>query len=247
MISYRRFKVVCVTLIVSSAFILSSCRKQSNDDSKKHSDTSSDVQTHQSSDLQSLRSNIDLTKVPVENKMEDSLRRVKDQNYLEIAQKILKEKPKFRSMVKKCSPGNRSDEHITKYGAYGRILLFPSPVEPGVYLVGLQCTTAGRCGNEYRFFTYTDNQGISLEQLKFTDVGGQKGDLQFREETYMYSQGFEYDPSKKELSFTYSCSDSGLLFCSSGKYRYENESFILSEYWNGVSKKPECVKKKLYP
>lgn len=262
MISFKEFGVVKVTLMTSLVLAMSSCYAQSNDTSKQQSDESSEVKPQV--DLTPQQYIRDLTKVPVENKMEDLLRRIKDPNYTEIAQKVLKEKSKFRSMVKKCSRGGgeRSEGDMAKYGAYGEILLFPTPLEPGIYLIGLRCTVSERYNQEFRFFTYTDNSGISLEQFEFTEVWADKGGkLSFKEIPEVRSSDVKYDPSKKELFFVRSCYCSEMTleqlkrykFDSLITHKYENGRFILSGYWEGDlrGKSIEEIKiedlKQLYP
>lgn len=177
-----------------------------------------------------------------------------------IREKLLKKDPKFRRIAASCDP----------YGldqAYTPFDVFPlrHPIEPGIYLIALQCTSGGRSANSYRLFTYTDGQGINPKPLELTVVSTKEirvvknglptfhytGELKFEDTIDLSSKGLGYDTEGKELLLTTGCNQADGRMYTLTKYRYVQRKFVLSEFWHDDLSNTRCIRekrlKKLYP
>ncbi|MBL1175770.1 hypothetical protein [Pantanalinema sp. GBBB05] len=247
---------------------LSSCYQTFGSDDS-HSPTSSPLPSIRSSNIKSIgiQSHSEPSYVSVEDWMKHRLSQLRNskEEYVNseenrsIMEKLLKKDPKFRRIAATCNPTK-----LTQIDKPFNVFPLQHPIEPGIYLIVLQCTSGGRSANSYRLFTYTDSQGINPKPLKLTVVSIKEmrviknglptfqytGELKFEDTINLVSKGLGYDPKKKELLLASGCNRADGRIYSLTKYHYKHGKFILSEFWHDDLSNTQCIKenklRKLY-
>jgi hypothetical protein len=255
------FKIVA---LVITSYILNSCFHTSNPD------ISLSIPPGRSSDIQTatIQPSPKLAHLSVDDWVREQLAELRESkrkyvNPMErqaLIRRLLKQDLKFRMISTTCFP-TVADKMYEPFD----IFPLPYPVEPGTYLIALQCTSAGRSANSYRLFIYTDKLGINPKPLQLTVASRKEirvidqevpifqytNELMLEDTIELSSRGLAYDPIENELSLRTGCNQADGRINSLTKYRYEQGGFVLKEFWQSNVKTIQCngelTLKKFYP